>query len=333
MRVEALILALVLTAAPASARSMFVWRPAAAMTDGKIENGVTDYEAQKRLLRFCAAPGVGITRLYFLVVPESVDPGSLATFLRQAGEAGVEIYAVPRGSIQDEWIKPVRKNHPADHDKLLTWAEKIAGYNRIDPDAGFAGLQLDVEPHLAAPEGRKTLWKKKRRGLGDSRTNKRIAREYLDLLDEMRRFLDDGSGSMKLAVAIPAWYDGNDRPSSFQLSAGGKRKSWAAHIQDRVDFVSLMDYSDARDREERKRLIRNVTGEVAYGPAEVLLETSRLGRKNKGNTLYQEGEKALLQLERFIAKKLRKHPGFMGTGVHHYLSAYGSGSRKWPAHE
>jgi len=333
IRLLAAILVAATAASHLSARSLYVWSPASAMTDGVTENGITDYQAQDRLIRFCANPEAGITRLYFLVVPETMEPGSMATFLRRAKDAGIEVYAVPRGSIQDDWIAPMRRKQTANHAVVWDWAETILAFNREHPEGGFAGIQLDVEPHLAAPGGGRPLWKRKREGTADSKTNRRIALAYLDLLDGTRRLLEKGPGSLKLAVTIPTWYDGNDRPKTFRFTAGGHKKTWAAHIQDRVDFVSLMGYADAVTKEGRARLLNDTRQELKYGPAEILLESSKRGRKKKARTLYQEGEKAMLRLERFLAKAYRKQPHFLGTGVHHYLHAYGSGSRKWPRHE
>ncbi len=317
-----------LWAAPAFSRSLYVWRPAAAMTDGRVRDGVTDFEEQKRLIRFCTDSAVAVDRLYFLLDPKDVDTGSLSTLLRQANEAGIQVYAVPRGSIQEDWIRPFRTRQPADHQVVLDWVSWIHRFNDGRTEPGFTGINLDIEPHRASPVGGKPLWKKKRKGLSDSKTNKRIARAYLDLLDRV----SSAKKKLTLAVTIPAWYDGNSQPKLFRLTAGGKRKTWANHIQDRVDFVALMGYTDAREEGGKDRLLRHVTGEIAYGPTEVLMETSRQGRSGKGHTLYEEGEKALLKLERLLQKKFGRQPNFLGTGVHHYRDAYGSGRRKWPAH-
>jgi hypothetical protein len=298
------------------------------MTDGRSQDGVTDHEEQKALIRFCTDPAVAAMRLHFLVDPNKVDTGSLATFMRQATDAGIDVFAVPRGSIQDEWIQPLRTKQPANHQVVLDWISWIHRFNAGHPEAGFAGINLDIEPHRASPVGGKPLWKKKREGLSDSKTNRRIALEYLDLLD--LAILD--KRALSLAVTIPAWYDGNSKPKPFRLSAGGKRQSWASHIQDRVDFVSLMAYTDASEDNGKDRLVRHVAGEIEYGPTEVLMETSRQGRSGKAHTLYEEGEKTLLKLERQLAKKFGKQPNYLGTGVHHYLDAYGSGRRKWPEH-
>ena len=297
---------------------MYVWRPAAAMTDGQSQDGVTDYEEQKRLIRFCTDPAVAVDRLYFLVDPNKADIGSLATLMRQTADAGIEVFAVPRGSIQDDWIKPLKMKQPADHLVVLDWIAWIRDFNGQYPESRFAGINLDIEPHQASPVGGKPLWKKKRQGLSDSKTNRRIALEYLDLLD----LADVEKQELPLAVTIPTWYDGNGRSKLFRLTAGGKRKTFSAHIQDRVDFVALMAYTDIREEGGKDRLMRHVAGEMEYGPIEVLMETSRQVRS----------EKALLKLERQVTKKFGKQPNFLGTGVHHYRDAYGSGRRKWPLH-
>jgi hypothetical protein len=269
-----------------------------------------------------------VKRLYFLVDPNKVDTGSLATFMRQAADAGIDVFAVPRGSMQHDWIKPFRTRQPADHLVVLDWIAWIHDFNGKYAESGFTGINLDIEPHRASPVGGKPLWKKKREGLSDSKTNRRIALEYLDLLD--LAVLE--KGELALAVTIPTWYDGNGKAKLFRLPIKGERKTWAAHIQDRVDFVTLMAYTDAREEGGKERLRRHVAGEIEYGPTEVLMETSRQGRSGKSHTLYEEGEKALLKLERQLAKKFGKQPNFLGTGVHHYLDAYGSGRRKWPGH-
>ncbi len=306
---------------------MYVWRPAAVMTDGRLQDGVTDFEQQKALIRFCADPAVAVSRLYVLVDPARVDPGSLATFLRLSADAGIQIFAVPRGSIQNDWIKPLRMKQPADHLVILDWLAWICDFNAKHSETRFAGINLDVEPHRASPAGGKPLWKKKRHGLSDSKTNRRIAWEYLELLDLVTLEKHD----LALAVTIPSWYDGNSEPEWFRLSAGGKRKTFAAHIQDRVDFVTLMGYTDATEKDGKDRMVRHVAGEISYGPTEVLLETSRQGRSGRTHTLYEEGQNALLRLERHLEHCFKGQSTFLGTGIHHYLNAFGSGRRKWPA--
>lgn len=298
------------------------------MTDGQVQDGVTDFEEQKALVRFCADPAVAVERLYFLVDPDEVDTGSLATFMRQASDAGIDVFAVPRGSMQDDWIEPLRRNQPADHRVVLDWIAWIRDFNADHPESGFAGINLDIEPHRASPAGGRPLWKKKREGTADSKTNRRIALQYLDLLNRVSA----ANGGLTLAVTIPTWYDGNEQPKRFRFTAAGKRKSFAAHIQDRVDYVTLMGYTDGTENGGKDRLLRHVAGEIGYGPAEILLETSRQGRSGKAQTLYEEGEKRLFRLERRLQKKFGKSTHFLGTGVHHYLDAYGSGRRKWPAH-
>lgn len=315
--------------------SLYIWWEAMQMVNGAIDGGVTDHQAQDRLISFCKASEVGIDRLYFLSVPSESDPGSLARFLAEAGQAGLHVYAVPRGRIQHRWIRPLQQEGGCDHRTVLAWVDQVIAFNDSNRQARFAGIQLDIEPHNARPvEGGRPLWRKNRQGLRNSRINRKIAGEYLELLDRIGERISASGSGLRLAVTLPPWLDRHDEKASYRLEYGGNEKVWIHHVMDRVDHVTLMNYVNGYSRKSRRRAWRAVAGEISYGRCDVLFQTARPTRSGptRRSTVYFGGEKRYLYLKRLLERKYSGSRNYMGCGAHYYLYAYGSGRRGWPRH-
>ena len=115
-RLPVALLLLLATSAALAADGMYVWEEAVGMTNGRLDEGVSDAEAQDRLLRLCQSGPLDIRRLYFLADPASWSEPSLRSFLADARARGIDVYAVPVGAIQDAWIRPFRFHRRCDHE-------------------------------------------------------------------------------------------------------------------------------------------------------------------------------------------------------------------------
>ena len=311
------------------------------MTDGRPDAGVSDAEAQERLLRLCRTGPLDVRRLYFLADPAAWDAASLRSFLRAARGRGVEVYAVPSGALQDVWVRPFRLRRRCDHDAVLGWIQAILDFDTGEGEARFAGVQLDIEPHGARSRDfffrYRTVWRNGRGGLRGDRRNRRLATEYLDLLGLVRERLSATAPRHALAVTLPTWLDRDDGEESYVLRYAGVEKALIHHVQDRVNFVTLMNYLDGTDRESLRHLWDDIAGEARYGPTESLFETSPPDAKGRSllprETLYEEGEDGLVALGRTLAAEAAGQGHFLGIAAHHYLHAYGGGAEGWPRHE
>ena len=147
-------------AAPARAAGLYVWGEAAAMTDGRPDRGLSDPDAQDRLLGACLEGPLPVRRLHFLSDPDSWDGNSVDRLLLRAAASGIEVYAVPPGGMQDAWARPLLRTGRADPGPVLAWVRSVVA--RGVPGARFTGVELDIEPHRARARSflrfRRTAW-------------------------------------------------------------------------------------------------------------------------------------------------------------------------------
>lgn len=314
---------------------LYVWGEAIAIVDGRPDLQ-SDHAGQLDLLTFCENRQV--RRLYVAADPNTWNESSLHDFLRSARQRGIGVYAVPPGDSQDDWIRPFRRRGRCDHGVVLRWLDAVLRVGAEDPRARFLGVQLDIEPHAARgawrPWGGRRVWVEAGGGsLGDAR-NARLAAEFLDLIDAVRARLDASPVVMRLAVTIPSWYDADDGAWSFVLSHRGVTQVLARHVQDRADFVSVMNYVDGSGPDGPAEALRAISGEVAYGPVESLFETAPPGRRrrspNPNETLYEEGETRYRELCAILEAGLASTGRFLGCAAHAYRRAIGSGTARWP---
>lgn len=312
-----------MTASPSRGRGLYVWDEGLAMTDGR---GHDDPEARRRLLEFCSA--MRVLRLYVAVDPTSWSTGDVAELLDGAGTRGIVAYAVAPGSLQDAWARPFPTRRRCDHEAVLRWLDGVLRFNET---AGhpFLGVMLDVEPHEARGRGwlgfRKRAWRDDpSEGLADPR-NRRLASEYLELLARVR---DRVQGRLVVAATIPTWYGG----APFRIAVDGRDDVLAAHVARAVDFVAVMNYTDGEGSEASQRVAGAVESALRFGPVESLFETARPrnGGPGENETLFAAGQKRFVELESMLEKRFGGNGRYVGSALHHYRSAAGAGTRRWP---
>ena len=299
------------------------------MLDGRDEGRATDAERRDDLLGYCASRR--ILRLYVAVDPETWDPASVADLLRAASERGIVIYAVPPGSLQNTWARSFPTRKRCNHQAVLGWIDEILRFDAGAPHP-FVGVMFDIEPHQAVGRGwfgfKRRAWRSdKFDDLRDAR-NRRLASEYLDLLDLARERAD---GRLILAATIPPRFARDDAGATYRLERGSQNAVLADHIARSVDFVSVMNYADGADRESREAIAEVVARAVAFGPAESLFETAKPRRDgpSQGETLYGGGEARFRELEAMLESRFGGEPRYLGCGLHHYGDAAGSKRRGW----
>jgi LmbE family N-acetylglucosaminyl deacetylase len=305
--------------------SLVVWGPAIGMADPTLGEARTG-----RLITVCR--DLGVSRIHWMVDPGRQDPDGIRRFLRRTAAAGVDVYALTPGTLQQHWIAPFRKDGHADHVVVIGWIERVLNLEDLDSGARFAGLLLDIEPYHARPPGAwRRVWKTSSGGLLHPR-NRAIALEYLALIDAVGARLGDDPSRPVLGVAIPTWWDGVDEHADFRIEVEGTSRTLAAHVQARVDFVAVMAYRDGADDDSRQRIVDDVRREIARGPTEVLLETARPGRDGpaRHETVHHGGVRRLQELRDLLHDRFGNQDGFRGVGYHAYLDAVGAGTRRWP---
>ncbi len=292
---------------------MYVWERAVSMTDG----GADDRPRQIEMLEFCRRSRIDVRRIYFLVDFERLDRASLANLLRRAKRYDVEIFALHRGSLQNDWARGFRKTKRCDHDVVLRWVDRVLSF-----ESKFDGIQMDIELHTLRPH-RRRLWRKDSHGLRNKR-NRQLALQFIELLDRIRE------RELRLAATLPVWLDD---PKDYTLKVGGRSAPFSQHIQDRVEFITLMNYVADNSSASIYRAIRNMRSEIEYGPVESMFETAKPGRRQgkagKASTLYRGGlstwEKLCLELEDVFGKKRN----YLGCAAHHYGDGFGGQKRRW----
>jgi hypothetical protein len=315
---------------------LYVWGEAAAMVDAAAAEGATDEERQTRFLEFCRA--YGVRRVHFLADPRTWDERSLTLLLNRARQLSLEVFALAPGGLQSDWIASFRWTGRCKHRVVLDWIEAVVRFNAAHPDGAFAGVQLDIEPHRA---GRslilrrdKPMWDAEAGGLLASERNRRIAEQYLDLLDAVGARIRGLDPPVRFAATIPTWFDRDTPRESYVLEHGGARQTLASLIQRRVDFVTLMDYLDGSGSDGADAAWSEIEQELDAGPVEALFETAppRKGRKHPkpAETLFEEGETALFKMCEALRDRFADEPNYLGCAAHYYLHAVGSGLRGWP---
>lgn len=174
-------------------------------------------------------------RRVYLQIGDSLDP--LIPFLRRAAGEGMEIFALD-GS-------PDHLEHP---EQILARVRAVKEHNARNPDASFAGFQIDIEPHL----------KKDFRLRRDT-----YCRLFTDLLD---RIAAVPGAALRLSTVIPFWYD--------TVPFEGSTLAW--HLMRKSDEAVIMSYRT--DAAEIEAIARD---ELLYGerlgkPVLLGLETGRI---------------------------------------------------------
>ncbi|OEH94298.1 hypothetical protein [Bacillus solimangrovi] len=145
----------------------------------------------------------GVEQLYGYV-PSDVDEDNLETFVSEANELGIDVYALQG---QPNWVTNI--------EKARTWLSFINQYNRTS-SSPFAGVIFDVEPYLLE-------------GWDEEQTL--IVSQFMALFDQ----LQEDNADLQLKWTIPFWFDRVEATPTQTL---------AEYMIERADEISVMAYRD-----------------------------------------------------------------------------------------
>jgi hypothetical protein len=252
VRCAAFILALALPIprhAAAQALGMWVWPQTAYSTR----------EARQQLIQFCVSHhidrlDVGVRIARDNGTPAVESPEAIANLISLAEQNNIATVAV-RGS--------PRMFSGGNNERTLSELAAIIAFNKTLPaGSSFKGVTYDVEPYLT------NEWK------ANLTSRRAIMLAYLNTLRKLRSLLHAQAPRLRLAVAMPFWWDRDDLHIKFR----GEEKPFSEHVQDATDFVVLMSYRRHAGQvlasaENEMKYARQVNKEIFLG-----LETNPLPR-------------------------------------------------------
>lgn len=215
--------ALLAAALPAQAagRAIWVWeRETYAMLEKRDEADAA--------IAFLAAKNIDCVYLYADAYGGrnvlAQNPRAYTELIQRLRAKGIRAYAL-LGSWHlhtEEWTLPSR------HVDAAASLRKVLEYNARAPKGGrFAGVNLDIEPHLL------DAW--------NDQSKPELLRNFLDLGRLLMALKRELHAEIPMGPAIPFWLDG------IRLEWGGTVKPVSEHVLDTWDYVALMDYRDHAD--------------------------------------------------------------------------------------
>jgi hypothetical protein len=227
---------------PAPAKALWVWNTARILTDD---------EAQRALLEFCAR--TSFTDLFLQLPNDAAHLGPSDEVVLEAGRWAPFLARVTHAGIRPHALDGDRHFAlPEYHDRVLRTIDNIVRYN-ASADAGtrFAGVHYDIEPYLLP-------------GFQGPR-RARIVSDYLALVAAVASRAR--AAGLTVGVDIPFWYDSPGELDGQRLLVDyhGRRKPASEHVLDLVDHVGLMDYRTAAYGADG--FLGHAEGELQYASA------------------------------------------------------------------
>ncbi|OZB95269.1 Ig-like domain-containing protein [Paenibacillus sp. XY044] len=204
--------------------------------------------------------------------------------------------------------------------------EGILNYNlSSDPRERFDGVNIDTEPY----------------SLGDFKSGKpSVQVQYLDMLKALMDRKQASGLDLQVGAAIPRWFDTSVDASS--ISWNGSVKWMSQHVQDTLDYISIMDYRDQADGSAG--IIEQARGEIEYAdqigkPNSVVIGVETIDVADGGDpeaiSFYEEGRTYMESELNKVYAAFEGDPAFGGIALHHYgnlrilPSAWGPGGVYW----
>lgn len=226
-------------------------------------------------------------------------------FLRWAHAHGFTVYATIAGGTQPPFLGGLEPYHA----RAVAEFEKVLNYNLASkPDERFDGVNVDIEPYIHPSFG----------------TSKPVLQlEWLQVLEKLIERRDAAGSGLVFGPAIPRWLDTSTCCTDIEWK--GQTKPLSEHIQDLVDYISIMDYRDTADGSAG--IIAQAQTELAYAeaigkPHSVVIGVETLDIAWSGDpeviTFREEGRTVA---ERELAKvydAFGSSPAFGGIAMHHY---------------
>lgn len=249
--------------------------------------------ARSELIQFSLSKGINM--LYVNTGTNlTTNPSHYRALIAQAHANDMQVEALDG---QSDWVRA--ENHPIPLGRL----QDVIDYNAASAvNERFDGVHHDNEPYT----------------LPDWSTNRQeLSVDYLDLAAKSQQLLTGSGSSMTFSGDIPFWYD------TFSITHNGVTKEMHKHVQDVMDYVTIMDYRDFAEGPDG--IIQNGQNEVDYGSAigkQVVIgvETYDVPGDPEFVTFYQEGEAYMNQELEKVDAYFTDSDGYGGLAIHYYTT-------------
>src|SRR5918996_981286 len=169
----------------------------------------------------------------------------------------------------------------------------------------YDGINIDIEPYVI--------------GEWSSRAPS-LQIQYFDMLDKMMQRKVASGQNLNVGAAIPRWYD--VAPECTSVTWKGNAKPCNQHVQDTLDYVSIMDYKDYAAG--AGGIITDGQNEINYGDTigkKVIIgvETSQISARGDPEVIsFQEEGRTYMegQLDQ-VYTAFGSSSSFLGIVVHH----------------
>lgn len=228
-------------------------------------------------------------------------------FIRWAHDRGYQVQALIAGGT----IPPYFGAYERYRKQAVAEFEQILNYNLSSKERErFDGVNMDTEPY----------------SLPDFKNAKpSVQIQYLDMLKNLMERKQASGLSLQVGAAIPRWFDTS--ADATDILWNGSIKPLSEHVQDTLDYISIMDYRDQADGSVG--IIDQAKGEMEYAnkigkPYSVILgvETKDIadGGDPESITFHEEGRLYMeAELDKVYAA-FDGNPAFGGIAIHHYES-------------
>ncbi|MGV3658761.1 MAG: hypothetical protein ACO1TE_01215 [Prosthecobacter sp.] len=191
---------------------------------------------------------------------EVENPAGMQALLRTATAESIRVHA-----LTGDPMHALRANHARVHARV----EALAAFNEeAGPDARFAGLHLDIEPH-ALP-----AWK-----TASDAEKCALLTQFVEVNVSTAELLHKRAPGVILGTDIVFWLDKvkEDGTPVYPVTFRGVTKDAAKHLLDAVDHVGIMSY---RGRAEGPNgIIAIVKRTLAYADADTVRGRAFIGVK------------------------------------------------------
>ncbi|WP_028531210.1 hypothetical protein [Paenibacillus sp. UNC217MF] len=239
----------------------------------------------EQLIDFAKKNRINVMYLHMdMTIPEA----SYRRFLKQAGQAGVEVHGLAGHPL---WaLREYR-------DKMMKLTEWVSAYNQHSAaDERFKGLHLDVEPYVL-PD-----W-------GDDQPS--IIRSWTANMSDWLNAVKSRS-DLELSVDMPVWFDSITVPDAQETSLS----EW---IIRRFDHVTLMAYR--QQIEGGNGILELVQNEIEIADrvgTPIWIGVNTKPMKEAHTTFYDAGVQAMESVLNQVQERLRHHTSFTGVAIHDY---------------
>lgn len=228
-------------------------------------------------------------------------------FIQWAHQHGYDVQALIAGGTTPPYFGAYSRYEK----QAVAEFEQILNYNLASgEDERFDGVNIDTEPYsLPDFKGAKPS----------------VQIQYLDMLKLLMERKQASGLPLQVGAAIPRWYDSSADASD--IAWNGVVKWLSQHVQDTVDYISIMDYRDQADGDAG--IIQQALGELAYAnsigkPYSVVIgvETKDVADGGDPETI-SFNEEGRLYMEAELDKvyaAFEGDPAFGGIALHHYTS-------------